>query len=664
MRRLRRQKYRGLLSFHGRYQDKHTRLGSQCRALRCEILEPRRLLSGVTLITHGFNSGVDDWVSAMADAIAARSGQTSDQPRYRVEVTDPGHDGGPLSVVNTSRSGPAPTDYSGETDIVILLDWSDVAGKLSFGVGYYRSTVDVAAAVAEKLLAPNFLVDLLTPLAELPFHLIGHSRGASLVGELAKDLGEQGVWVDQVTTLDPHPVDGVREPWLFNYDFGDAPMTSWENVVFWDNYWRTAGSSLLDFTGESIANVYDLQLNETVLSSGGYPLEHSDVHLWYHGTIDTSPTASDGSYIVPTSWYGGVHPARDATGFYYSRLANGTREIAGLSVELGGTANRTDIDWSAAEWPNVLELTVGGSNLEFVSGDPIPVSYYYQDFDCGATISFSLDLDQNPYSQNAVGEWNEEVEATGVAPVQCSTSLSFGGVPIGTYYVTAKITDPGGHTRYAYSPDSVTIVMPDHTTHTWDGGGGDNKWSTAANWVGDVAPMAGDNLVFPEGAARLENMNDFPATTVFGSITVSGSGYRLHTGDSLSTSVQVQTGAQLEMDKIISGALTIGAGAKVTISPISSGTSEISPAKSIAQPVVAGSPALKQPVMAFQLAAYDAILPKDKHFTSDRNRTGRNDANWVNKLVQEQVPKKEPGKNRMFHQALDSIFSGFDAFEL
>ena len=87
-----------------------------------------------------------------------------------------------------------------------------MAGSLSFGGGYHRSTVDVAAAVAEKLLLPNFLTDLVTPVAELPFHLIGHSRGASLVGELAKKLGEQGVWVDQVTTLDPHPVDGVREP--------------------------------------------------------------------------------------------------------------------------------------------------------------------------------------------------------------------------------------------------------------------------------------------------------------------------------------------------------------------------------------------------------------------------------------------------------------------
>src|SRR5207249_2215740 len=42
---------------------------------------------------------------------------------------------------------------------------------------------------------------------------------------------------------------------------------------------------------------------------------------------------------------------------------------------------------------------------------------------------------------------------------------------------------------------------------TWDGGGADNHWTTAANWVGDVVPQPGDDLVFPAGAARLGNVN-------------------------------------------------------------------------------------------------------------------------------------------------------------
>src|SRR5262245_53011382 len=53
---------------------------------------------------------------------------------------------------------------------------------------------------------------------------------------------------------------------------------------------------------------------------------------------------------------------------------------------------------------------------------------------------------------------------------------------------------------------------------TWDGGGTDNLWSTAANWVGDVAPQPPSDLVFPANTARMANVNDFPAGTLFHSI--------------------------------------------------------------------------------------------------------------------------------------------------
>jgi hypothetical protein len=56
---------------------------------------------------------------------------------------------------------------------------------------------------------------------------------------------------------------------------------------------------------------------------------------------------------------------------------------------------------------------------------------------------------------------------------------------------------------------------------TWDGGGGDNHWTTAANWVGDVAPNPGDDLLFPGGAAQFANVNDFAAGTAFHSIAIS-----------------------------------------------------------------------------------------------------------------------------------------------
>ena len=64
-------------------------------------------------------------------------------------------------------------------------------------------------------------------------------------------------------------------------------------------------------------------------------------------------------------------------------------------------------------------------------------------------------------------------------------------------------------------------------TVTWDGGGLDNHWTTADNWVGNVAPVAGDSLTFPAGAARLANTNDFASGTDFVSINFTGAGYSL-----------------------------------------------------------------------------------------------------------------------------------------
>src|SRR5881396_156433 len=77
---------------------------------------------------------------------------------------------------------------------------------------------------------------------------------------------------------------------------------------------------------------------------------------------------------------------------------------------------------------------------------------------------------------------------------------------------------------------ALVFVLPgaDAAVRTWDGGGTDGFWTTAANWSTDVAPVAGDDLVFPAGAARLINTNNFSLGTLFNSITLSGGNYTLN----------------------------------------------------------------------------------------------------------------------------------------
>ncbi len=64
------------------------------------------------------------------------------------------------------------------------------------------------------------------------------------------------------------------------------------------------------------------------------------------------------------------------------------------------------------------------------------------------------------------------------------------------------------------------------TTRTWDGGGTDNNWSSPANWADDIAPVAGDLLVFA-GDVQTSSNNDFPAGTMFDNITFAGDSFTL-----------------------------------------------------------------------------------------------------------------------------------------
>ncbi len=101
-------------------------------------------------------------------------------------------------------------------------------------------------------------------------------------------------------------------------------------------------------------------------------------------------------------------------------------------------------------------------------------------------------------------------------------------------------------------------------TATWTGGGGDNNWTTAANW-GGTAPVAGDDLVFPAGAARLSNTNDFAAGTGFNSITISGSGYAL-SGNSVALGPGGLTASAVAATNSVAFAMSFAADRTITVS--------------------------------------------------------------------------------------------------
>ena len=286
------------------------RVGRSVRRLGVERLEDRRMLSGVTLVAHGHNSSVDDWVNAMAEEVAGR-GEVSESAVYTIVVDK---STGPVAAISMTRnSGPA--DWE---EAVVKIDWSAIAG---FGT----STTDVAAAVTDYLLANE--VDG-RAMFESPVHLLGHGRGASLIGALAEDLGRQGIWVDQATYMDTYPLGG---------DWGDSGFFVTDNVVFADSYWRQGGGLFL-IDGQPVPGAYNTGLNHDVLEGSGYDGwtdQHSDVHLWYHGTIDDVGVVDD-QYVDPFDpddydWYVGSDPQgmpygpRGGYGLHFSRIAGGSR---------------------------------------------------------------------------------------------------------------------------------------------------------------------------------------------------------------------------------------------------------------------------------------------------------------------------------------------------
>ena len=248
--------------------------------------------AGVTIITHGYNGDVTGWITAMADEIPVyyhsyhEPGLGTNLTIYTLTLTT---DGSNYYYQWARDSGGAPvTTDTGE--IIIKLDWSQMAGGTA---PYDISTYKVAAVVSYVLLQTNAIADLNGhALAEYPIHLIGHSRGGSLMSQLSYILGTNGVWVDELTTLDPHPLnnDGNND---YPVTVVDAPVRVYANVLYADDDWQNLGDGTFVPDGEPVAGAYVRRLYSL---AGGYPPAwydfinayeyHSNVHLWYYGTMD------------------------------------------------------------------------------------------------------------------------------------------------------------------------------------------------------------------------------------------------------------------------------------------------------------------------------------------------------------------------------------------
>ena len=443
---------------------------------------------GLTIITHGYSPGGasdEGWIDNCVGTIPWRFGENTSTVLTMEDYLfdDQFARGGNIrhSVSYSWTPGPLSLDQTANGEVILKINWSQLANNDNWA----SSSSNIAVAVVSYLLTqhPEFL--------QQPIHLIGHSRGGSVVSEISRLLGTYGIWVDQQTTLDPHPVNADNNAytgndplsgndWAFNLTtpgiITDAPVRAYENTVFADNYWENTSAGILVTypAGQTVSGSLNLNLN-TRFDVDGLPIilawdDHSRVHDWYYGTIDLSASVVPGTSdsIPRSSWYISNEGSGANTGFYYSRIVGGQRPSSGLAL-YAGSASRTAVQRNTAtgsQWPNVANLRIADSRFDtqtvpqFQIGETLGVSFVYQSYGNAATTTLFLDSDRNPYNGNSISILGYQIgcSANGSSITTKTAQWSTANRSSGYYYLYAKIEDGFGHVRYAYAPKKIQLV--------------------------------------------------------------------------------------------------------------------------------------------------------------------------------------------------------------
>ncbi len=270
---------------------------------------------GTTIITHGFQLGGAPmpWMHSMAYAIEKRAAGGTPM-KGTILVYQP----------STGNWSWLAGTYNSGAEIILLFDWTTESDALNQGgtMGFAEAAADALYAALRDPQLPGALEghDLLAN----GVHFIGHSRGTVVNSECVERLAKAGIQVEQLTTLDPHPVNGSLPPTGFNW--GDPNPQTWSTIGWADNYWRADGSPT-DFNGMLITGAYNVNLGPVIESTPTQmadPLfEHVVVRAWYHGTIDLNAAFDylNGTPIHRATWYS--NDGEDE-GYYYSEIGGGS----------------------------------------------------------------------------------------------------------------------------------------------------------------------------------------------------------------------------------------------------------------------------------------------------------------------------------------------------
>jgi hypothetical protein len=443
-----------------------------------------------TVVTHGLSLGSKGaWVQNMAEAVRANGVNGGSVYRY---------DG----ATGAWRYLPALSDGSTET-IALIFNWVDESDGVSVGPnwGYAQAASDalVAALREARYLDGSGPGDLASGRT---LHLIGHSRGAVVMSEAAMRLVSGGITVDHLTTLDPHPVNGITAGCfgVADDDWNDPDPQRWSRadgcaeVTFADNYFRF-DSNGCDPDGQSVDGVHNVPLREVLGDTafidndlfGTCVLEHTKVHAFYHGTIDLGAADDGEGCSISNGWYTTTgEPGctlRACQGFFYSALGDGAtmRPPMGAGVEPAPAAvvcNGSFDNGSSAGWSfhggggggsinagGFLRLSGAGAsrthNRFFLPGSAAMTGYSHRINT--ASPDDELVVSVTSLATGAVTELDRlSLDATGGAftPRSLPLPIDLDGVS-GGYTMTLAIDDHGTGIEAQIDLDDLAIVILD-----------------------------------------------------------------------------------------------------------------------------------------------------------------------------------------------------------
>jgi autotransporter-associated beta strand protein len=278
----------------------------------------------------------------------------------------------------------------------------------------------------------------------------------------------------------------------------------------------TTLTSPIDTNGRDLTLRGTFHVDNVISGPGAVVVDGGRADVVYFGSNNTHTggTTVRGGTLWTTGDQRGAGPITVTGGTLQSRALLPTVRAEGGVFTPGGDGPTTVHVWRAgtdmppweALWmiePATLRIDLDGPT----SGGGYDQVRVFGDL---ALYSPTLDLDAT-YAAATAGQVFTIIQNDGTDRV----TGSFAGLPEG-----ATVRSGAYLFRIGYAGgdgNDVTLTYL-RAARTWDGGGADDHWTTAANWVGDVAPAPGDELSFP-AAARNTATNDFPAGTSFHSLS-------------------------------------------------------------------------------------------------------------------------------------------------